>query len=46
MSRIAIFNRAKSINRTLGARVAARFLAKRGVSIEAALWTLLRTTVR
>jgi hypothetical protein len=38
MSEVA---RARHIRRTLGTYVAARFLAKRGWSIEAALWILL-----
>ena len=38
--------RAKSIAKTLGIRLAARYLAKRGWSLEAALWILLGTTRR
>jgi hypothetical protein len=34
------------IRRTLGVKVAARYMAKRGWSIEAALWTLLGTSCR
>ena len=39
-------NRAKSIAKSLGYYVAARYLAKRNWSLEAALWILLRTQVR
>ena len=38
--------RAKNIQQTLGTWVAARFLAKRGWSLEAAMWTLCRKAVR
>lgn len=38
--------RARVIKRTLGARVAARYLALRGWSLEAALWIILGTEVR
>lgn len=38
--------RARQIARTLGFYVAARYLARREWSIEAALWILLRTSVR
>jgi len=43
---ISQINRARHIRRTLGAYVAARFLAKRGWSLEAALWILFNREVR
>lgn len=42
----AQITRARVIRRTLGARVAARYLALRGWSLEAALWIILKTGVR
>jgi hypothetical protein len=37
---------ARAIQRSLGIKVAARYLEKRNWSIDAALWELLRTTQR
>lgn len=46
MSRVGelwnLAQRAKGIQRTLGTRRAAGFLRNRGVSVEGALWILLR----
>jgi len=40
------FQRASIIKKSLGPWVAARYLAKRGVSLEAALWHLCRAAPR
>jgi len=41
---VAELTSALRIKRTLGVRVAARYMQKRGWSIEAALWTLCGST--
>lgn len=41
---VAELTSALRIRRTLGVKVAARYMAKRGWSIEAALWTLCNST--
>lgn len=38
--------RARSIARSLGYKVAARYLKRRGWSLEATLWILCRTSIR
>jgi hypothetical protein len=43
---IVQIQRAKCLTRTLGFYIAARYLAKRGWSIEAACWILLRKDAR
>lgn len=46
MKPVSQITQAQRINKSLGTRVAARYLALRGWSIDAALWILLGTTVR
>lgn len=44
MKPVAHIIRAQRINKSLGTRVAARYLALRGWSLEAALWILVRSS--
>lgn len=46
MKTSANIRKARGIAKSLGYKVAARYMAKRGWSIEAALYVLLGTTVR